>query len=214
MTVTTRSRFGTVALCAAVVLLAGCVGRHTMTDPSAPSTKWAGTSYYEEGALLFVSVDVRAARLAGPRDLLPLYFVIVKHKGSDFLELGRESFVLELPDGTREPLATYEQYEDNYLRERADARAVAEYLDTIAGRFPQPPYSWLSLDFFPQRASGIFPRDEIDLRARVLIHGYLYFPLPPDPPLDQRYRLLVTPLGSETTYVVDFPPFAEDERSG
>jgi hypothetical protein len=200
---------GCVALLA-LALLGGCASRQTMTTPGEPSPKWAGTSYYEEGELLFLSVDVRAARIGGPRNLLPLYFVAVKHRGSDFLELGRESFVLEFPDKTLVPLASYEEYENDYGRGRADARVVELYLDTINGRFPRPPYSWLPLDFFPLRASGTFPRDKVAIRARDLVHGFLYFPLPEDPPLDRRYTLLLSPLDSEVTYVLDFPPYKED----
>jgi hypothetical protein len=204
------------AICALVTLAVGgfgCGGRQVVTSPDDPSPKFAGTSYYEEGEVLFVSVDLRAARIGGPQNMLPLYAVIVKHIGNEQLYFGREGFVLELPDRSRIPLASYDEFNNDYGRSQADRRALGQYLDTINSKFPEPPYSWLELDFFPPRGSGIFPRETVDIRARQLVHGFLYFRLPEALPLGGRYKLLITPQQGDATYVVDFPPFENDKRS-
>jgi len=193
--------------------LTGCAGKEVITSPEAPSSKFTGTSYFESGREMFISVDVRAARLGKPRNMLPLYGVLVRLKGNDPIFFGRESFVLELPDRSRVPLVAYDEFADDYSRSQADRRALGSFLDSIRGKFPEPPYSWLSLDFFPRRGSSVFPREAVDLRAQQLTHGYLYFRLPDDPPLDGRYQLLITPQRSDTTYVINFSPFKEDRKS-
>lgn len=195
----------------ALLAATGCAER--MRDPTAPSPKFAGTSFYESGTDLFIGVDLRAAWIGGPRNMLPVYLVMMKQEGPGFLDFGRESFVLEFPDKSRTALATFEDWDKNYRRSRPDAQVTTTYLETINGRFPQPPYEWQRMDFFPLRGSGIFPREDFEIRARQLWHGYLYFPLPDEAPAGGRYKLLATPNNADVTYVVDFPPFGDDKES-
>jgi hypothetical protein len=197
---------------ATLAVVTGCSGKGLITSPEQPSPSFTGTSYYQSGKELFFGIDVRAARIGGPRTMLPLYLTIVRLEGDAPIYFGRESFVLELPDRSRVPLADYDEFSHDYDRSRADLRAVGTFIDALAGKFPEPPYSWLPLDFFPPRGSGTFPRETIDLRAQQLTHGFVYFRLPEEPPLDARYKLLVTPQRSETTFVIDFPPFRKDDK--
>ena len=46
-------------------------------------------------------------------------------------------------------------------------------------------------------------QDLVDLRAQQLTHGYLYFRLPDDPPVEGRYKLLITPQRGDVTYVIN-----------
>ncbi len=194
-----------------MLMTSGCVRQAQPRSPDDPSRKLTGTSYFESGKDVFIGVDVRAARVGGPENLLPVLVTVVKQ--SDVprrMDIGRESFVLQLPDNRRLPLATYGEYENDYRRGRVDRRLSVAYLESLTTRFPEPPFSWLPLDFFPLRASGTFPRESVDLRVNQLTQGYLYFAMPGDAPDEGRYNLLFTPQGSDTNYVVDFSPYQEE----
>lgn len=192
-------------LLATVAFLGGCAGRGEIQRPDAPSEKLTGSSYFQYGSELFLGVDVQAARIARPTDYLPLYLVVVNtQNGSKGIQVGRESLVVELPDGRRLPAAAYEEFEDEYTRGPRDVRMVETFVETLRTRFPAPPYSWQPLDFFPLRASGTFPRDSIEVLPQYLVQGYVYFRLPEKVDLTGRFKLLMTPERSDTTYVVEF----------
>lgn len=195
---------------AAGSLLAGCAARSEIDRSDAPASKLTGSSYFQYGSELFLGVDVQAARIGKPTDYLPLYVVMVNsRKGSEPFRVGRESFVVEFPDGSRHPAATYEEFEDEYGRGPRDVRMAETFVESLRTRFPSPPYSWQPLDFFPLRASGTFPRDSIDVHPQYLVQGYVYFRLPEEADLRGRFKLLLTPERSDTTYVVEFYPLSE-----
>ncbi len=204
-----RTSLPIVAIC--MLLASGCIRQAQPRNPDDPSRKLTGTSYFETGEDVFIGVDVRAARVGGPENLFPLLVTVVKQSGErERMDIGRESFVLQLPDNRRLPLATYREYEDDYQRGRVDQRLSDVYLESLTTRFPEPPFRWLPLDFFPLRASGTFPREAVDLRINQLTYGYLYFAMPGDAGLEGRYNLLFTPQESDTTYVVNFSPYGEE----
>ena len=165
-------------------------------------------SFFNEGKHLVIGVDVRAARLTGPSEFLPLQ-VLVENNGRRALRLLRESFVLERPDGTRLPVSTSEEIRRDYRRALADAHLGTVFIDTISGRFPEPPYHWQPLDFFPLRTESTVPRDAIDLRLADVTFGYIYFRQPNLAPraLKGTYKLFVTFGGSDATYIVDLIPY-------
>lgn len=201
-----------VAVLVAATLSASCGRAKLETTPGATSPKFAATSYYNEGSTVYLVADTRASRLAGPDEnrFLPL-FVAVENKTKDLWRVNRESFVLELPDRTSLPLATYEEFDRDYPRGRADLRAGEPFVRTLSMTFPQRmdngPFSWLPLDFFPIRGSGTFPRDEVQIIAAQLALGYVYFRLPPDAPTEGTFKLLFRPGGSDPTFIVDFEPY-------
>jgi len=199
-----------VLLLATISLSGGCAGRGEIDRPDAPSSKLTGSSYFQYGSELFLGVDVQAARIARPTDYLPLYLVVLNSRNdSGAIRVGRESLVVELPDGRRLPAASYEEFEDEYTRGPRDLRMVETFVETLRTRFPAPPYDWQPLDFFPLRASGTFPRDSIEVFPQYLVQGYVYFRLPAEVSLEGRHKLLLTPERSDTTYVVEFYPSAE-----
>lgn len=206
-------RAGLAAIAVALALAGSACATRAVRSPDAPTPSFTVTSYAEESARMFLGVDVRASRLTGPRSFLPVGIALV-HKGDEERErwtFGRESFVLELPDGRNLPLASYDEFTDAYDRGRADLRLGEAWLGNLAGRFPQPPFTWIPLEFFPPRGSGTFPRDRLNLRNQQVVQGFLYFPLPEDAPTAGRYKVLFTPVGQET-YVVDFEPFRVKEK--
>lgn len=206
---TDRRRVRPAVALIAVALLAvlSCASRSVAGTgsrrPPAPKS-----TFFNEGELLLIAVDARAARLAGPSEFLPLQ-VLVENRGQRTFRLERESFVLERPDGMRLPISTTQEFRRDYQRSLADAHLGTAFIDTIAGRFPEPPFHWQRIDFFPPRSESTAPRQEIDLRLGDVVFGYLYFRQPDlDPPgIHGVYKLLVKPGGGDTTYVVDLMPY-------
>lgn len=209
---TRRTSRSVVALLGLAALLAtsDCARRRLPRSPDEPSPTFTGTSYFQEGDDLFLAVDMRAAMLGGTKDgYLPLLVAVVNKTG-DFWELTRESFAVELPDGRLLPVASYEEWEDDYGRDRTDLRIGDAFLASLRSNYPEPPYSWIELEMFPPRASGAFPRDDLQIRKAQLAWGYLYFPVPEDLPAGgERWELLFRPDGARETYSVDFAPSRE-----
>jgi hypothetical protein len=196
------------------VALAGSCAQQKMQSslqPAGPSPKFAATSYINEGRVFRFLVEVRAARLLGPTEFLGL-MVAFENTTQQLWTINRESFVLELPDGTTLPLMSYAEYEKDYRRERSDLRATRPFFESMAGRYPQPPFMWIPLDFFPVKNSTTFPREDVQGRTGQLIHGFIYFRLPTLPEKAGRYKLLLKPREYEETFVVDFEPYQESKN--
>ena len=204
-----------VAVLAAALLLSACGRGKVETHPGSPaitSQKFSATSYSNEGKTVRLIADTRASRMVGPAEFLPM-FIAVENKTHDMWGVGRESFVLELPDRTSMPLSTYDEFDDEYTRARSDLRIGEPYVGTLVMVFPRPPYNWLPLDFFPIRGSGTFPRDEVQIRAGQLAFGYVYFRLPDDAPTQGIFKLLFNPRGPDQTFVLDFEPYKQDKSA-
>jgi hypothetical protein len=203
-----RIRLGAVALLAALPLACvtgksskRAVPRETVRKPNV-------TDYASEGKIWFIGVDSRASRMTGPAEMLPVNLVLVnKHAG--IMTLGRESFVLETPDGTSLPGVSYDQFKTEYRRDRQDLRIGEPYVERHRGRFHEPPFTWKELEFFPARNSGVVPRETNDMRTGDVVYGHVYFAAPsadfrfPE----GKYRLLFRPHRSDVTYVVELFPF-------
>ncbi len=184
----------------------GCARREVLRAPDIESTpRLSKLSYYEEGRELFLSVDVRAAKIGESPTFLPLQ-VVVLNKDLDRLTVTPESFILEGRDGRRVPLADYDDFEKNYRRDRVDRRLADEFQETLRSRFPEPPFRWIPLELYPERLSVASPRRRLDLRRGELAIGYIYFRLEGVAPFDDQghYKLLFKPAGVDDTYVLDF----------
>ena len=202
-----RAAHAIASIALVIVAAASCTTR-TSGEAHAPRTPTPPLASFSEGKALVIGVDVRAARLAGPSEFLPLQ-VIVADNGKRPLRLDRESFVLERPDGVRLPVCTVRELRHDYGRSLADAHLGSAFVETIAGRFPEPPFHWQPLDFFPLRTEATTPRDGIDLRFGDVAIGYIYFRQPDLAPraVHGAYKLLVKPGGDAATYVVDLIPY-------
>jgi hypothetical protein len=173
------------------------------------------SSFWNEGSQLALGVDVRTTRLAGPVEFLPLAFVLLD-KDQREITVSRESFILVRPDGVQLPAASVEEFWSDYPRPRADLRSARTFFETVFGRFPAPPYHWIEAEFFPERHSGVVPRQGFTLRLADGIFGFLYFRHPADrgPAPVGTYQLLLRPAGAERTFVLDFVPYAVPAQDG
>jgi hypothetical protein len=201
----------TISLIALLLLSAACAkGKsNRIGGPQKTVRKANVTEYMSEGKTWYIGASIRASRMAGPtRDLIPVNMVIV-NKDAGSQRISRESLVLETSDGRLLPVISYEQFEKEYRDDRADERAGSEWIDRHTGRFPEPPFEWMKLDFFPIRNTSVNPRDTIETRGRQLVHGYVYFGKPSDDyefP-EGKYKLLFTPSPGPNTIVVELFPF-------
>ena len=190
-----------------LALLAGGSCARRSAGVVSPVQKLNATAYFQDGTEVFLGVDVRSAQMVGPQKFLPL-LVAVHVKSTELVEVGREQFELELPEGTLLPLASYREFTDEYTRARQDNRVGEQFVESLAGYMPAPPYTYRSFDFYPLKTSSTIPRTSISLRQGEVGIGHLYFRLPevPQDSVDH-YKLLFRGPHSGRTYVVDFPPY-------
>ena len=166
------------------------------------------TSFFNEGSQLILGLDTRSSRITGPAEFLPVQVVVLNRQKAT-LGVDRESFSLVRPDGMQLPAASPQEWRRDYHRARADLRIGMPFLDNVFGRYPSPPFHWMSIDLFPEKVLGAIPRSGLDLRFSDGTFGYLYFRHPQEgkPAPAGVYKLLMRPRGSEETYVVDFIPY-------
>jgi len=169
------------------------------------------SSFFNAGKVLVLGLDVRTSRLAGRREFLPVQLVLLNRAATP-LTVARESFTLVRPDGVRLPIASPREFWEDYPRPKADVRTSRPFYESVFGRYPEPPFHWASLDFFPDRHSGIVPRDGMTLRLGDGAFGLIYFRHPTQGAAAPGglYRLLMRPAGAEDEYVVEFEPYAPD----
>jgi hypothetical protein len=203
-----RAKTGILLLASICMLGVACVRGKTTALPQEPTRKPGVVDYSTEGKLWFVGVSARVSRMSGPSDFLPLNLVLVD-KNAGTVTIGRESFVLETPDGVRLPVISYDYFKDDYRNDRSDRRIGEDYVERFTGRFPQPPFTWRELEFFPIRNSGIVPRDSIQTREGELLWGFVYFAKPSEDYVfpEGMYKLLFTPLPDGPTFVVELFPY-------
>jgi hypothetical protein len=194
----------------AIAIGAACVTgkRSELRTAQEPQRKPGVTDFSNEGKLWFIGVSVRAARLAGPQEMLPLNLVLV-NKTAGQATVSRESFSVETPDGTSLPVVTYREFEQDYRRDRSDLRAGEEYIQRFTQRFSAPPFTWRELEFFPLRNSATVARASLDTRSSELLHGYLYFRAPSDDYRfpEGKYKLLFQPRPADDIFVVEIFPY-------
>ena len=201
-------------LASSTLLLAGCGTKQPVEGTVNPeASKFSGTAYQNRGDLFDLIVDVRAARIGKSRDFVPLYVALRSKKNGD-LEVNREGLVLATPDGTRLPLVPTREFEADYTRQRIDIRASRDFLDTLNGRFPSPPFRHRPLEFYPLMGTGVVPRDEISLKKGEIASGLIYFRLPTPETLSEvgECSLLMSVAGSEETFVVDLNIYKKGEK--
>jgi hypothetical protein len=176
--------------------------------------KLTGTAYINQGDEVDLVVDVRAARIAGNAEFLPLQVAVLNRTKKD-LVVNRESFSLENPDSALIPLASVSEFEDNYPRHRVDLRVGRELIEHLRAKYPSPPFTKRPLEFYPIKESGVVPRNEISLRQGEMAIGYVYFRLPDEGFLtgNGTSKLLIQPLNWPEQYVIDIEAYKKDKES-
>lgn len=200
------------ALLAAVAFSPACQKKLETANP--PQKMFTGTAAINQGKKIHLIVDVQPSWVAGRQEYLPLGFVVLNRAHED-LVITREGILLETPTGTTLPLVEYREFETEYTRQRMDMRVIeGNLLPTLNGRYPTPPFQMRPLEFFPLRQSGIIPRDFISVRDAEFATGLIYFRVPDEAllPGAGASKLLVTPRGSDTQYVVSIDVYHEKKN--
>ena len=194
---------------ALVALTAGCVGAGRMTpsgtsSPSTISPTMLPLVYQEDGAVLFVAVDTRAAQYAQDGETIFPLGVALGNRSRRTLTLDRESFVLETAAVQRYPLTSVAEFNRDYRRSSNDLDLARPFLDALQVKFD--PQKFRARAFFPARggtgtATAV---DAFDLGTTEWSHLYLYFPVPPDGLHGHRFKLLVSVDGEPDPFLVSF----------
>ena len=192
----------------------GCARGLEPTPQGSRYRSFTGTAYSSNGDRFNLIVDVRASRIAARQEFLPLRVAFL-NKSESRVEIFRESFVLETSDGTRLPVVGYSEFEDNYARQSVDLRVGQDFLNALNGRYPDPPFRHRDLEFYPRRASGIVPRDEIELGQGEMAIGFIYFRLPHEEVLDDlgTCRMLFTFGDDNTQYVLELQAYRAKKKT-
>ena len=193
---TRRAALQTCAILVSALILGGCGRGLEPTLAGTKNGKFTGTAYISAGEDFTLIVDVQAARIAERQEFLPLHIAYLNKSDKRTL-VRRESFILETTDGSTLPVVGYREFTKSYPRHRVDLRVARNFIESLNGRYPSPPFRRRGLEFFPLRESGDVPRDEIELSPGDLGVGFIYFRLPDDGLLDDLggSRLLFTPTG-------------------
>ena len=192
------------------VFIAGCGSfRQAPSVQEDGPVSFAATSVINEGRRLHFIADVRSPRLRGPDNWVGIQVAIL-NVAQDDLTMSRESFILESEDSSQAfPVASFDEFKDEYTKQRVDARVGRDFRESVNGRYPQPPYTQRPLEFFPSRTSSVAPRSEITLRPGQIVLGWLYFSFPESNVFDEigNANLLLKPLGEEETYILELKLF-------
>jgi hypothetical protein len=190
-------------------LAPGCVGSGRVTPTGATSATATSPTmlplvYQEDGAVLFLGVDTRAAQYARDGETMFPLGVALGNRARRTLTLGRESFTLETQAGERLPLVSVAEFNRDYRRSSSDLDLARTFLDALQAKFD--PQKFRARAFFPARggtgtATAV---DAFDLGTTEWTHLYLYFPMPADGVHDRRLELLVTVDGEPDPFLVSF----------
>jgi hypothetical protein len=207
-------------------LTLACLGPARVA-PSASST--ASTSptmlplvYYEDGAVLFVGVDARAAQYAKDGETMFPVGIGLGNRARRMLDFDRESFILETAEGRRYPLVTVQEFNQGYKRSASDRELAGPFLEALQVKFD--PQHFRSRAFFPTRGTSSRDVDQrspgppgaaavalgpqtvasFELGPTDWTHMYLYFPIPEEGLHKERFKLLVSAKGEPDPFVVGF----------
>ena len=210
-----RRALATILAAPPLALHLSCAGRVAGGAEGTEGPRPGQTSFFNDGKELVLGVDVRASRIAGSLEFLPVQVVVLNRRKVE-LALARESFTLVRPDGVNLPVASPEEFWRDYHRVKADGHMGLPFLENVFGHYPSPPFHWASLDLFPEKFSGVIPRDGLSLRFGDGTFGFVYFrhPAGEGPAPAGVYKLLFRPHGSDQTYVLDFVPYDARKKGG
>ena len=196
------------ALVAAIGTVPGCLGKTQVssnpTSKSATSPTMLPLVYNEDGAVLFIGVDTRAAQYAKDGESMFPLGVALGNRSRRTLKLDRESFVLESSTGQRYPLVTVQEFNERYERSSHDRELAQPFLEALQVKFD--PAKFRTRAFFPARGTtGVATAvDSFELGTVEWTHMYMYFPMPADGLHRRTFRLLVSPEGEPDPLVVGF----------
>jgi hypothetical protein len=191
------------AVLAFIALAGSCATSMRPVGPQGEplSAKLRPNTFYEQGEVAFIAVDVQAASFHEEGDAFPL-LVGISNLGGGSLTVNRESFRLEDAQGNEYAPISVNEYNEEYVRSGPDETLAESFLEAVSGRYSNFGYRWMR--FFPVRGSGRTAIDTMEIGRRMWTAGYLYFPVPDGGLEDQSLRLLTEFEEQPQTFVVRF----------
>lgn len=185
-------RRASLALTALGLLMAvpSCMGHKepSTLDTSGLDEKLSTFVFMEEGKLVSLIVDARAARIHEKSLYFPLEICVANRGLTTDLLLTRESFILIDQDGNRYHVASPRDLIESYQYLDID-RQQAELEGIVYSRFVN--FTRYAATFSPTRLPG--PGGVVQDRASIPKWGYMidfiYFPVPRSGLLDRRFEL-------------------------
>ena len=162
-------------------------------------------SYIEDGGLVILIVDIKAARLRDGAGYMPIE-IAVANQGLKNLTLTRESFTLIDADQTRYPVASPRELINSYRFLDFDRNSLAELEGIVVDKFAT--YTRYRSRFTPTRMrrgnQSNLVRDVVVLPKFGYLVDMLYFPLPTNGIRHQRFELFLQSPDLEDPVFVKF----------
>ncbi|MDQ7005713.1 MAG: hypothetical protein Q9Q40_00620 [Acidobacteriota bacterium] len=185
-----------------LILLGACASTGSHRPDSHLSAKLTPFTYYDEGDLLFIGVDTRAAQYISDESIFPLGIALV-NKTLKSMTIDRESFVLEDDNGKRYPLVSHKEYRASYRRSKTDEQLADNFIEAMRGRFAT--FSYRELRMFPATSRrSTTSTSAVEVRRRQMVVGYVYFPVPENGLHKRDLKLLFKVEEQPETFVVRF----------
>jgi len=175
---------------AVILLVLGVVGcsEHRSKPPrevGGLDDKLSTFAWKEDGNLIALIVDTRAARYVEEADYMPLE-ITVANRGLKELVLTRESFTLVDETGQKYPVVGPQELLENYDFLDRDRQTLAELFGIVDQKFST--FTLYPSKLSPSRTGGVV-RDQVTLPKFGYMVDFIYFPKPATGVKDHKFEL-------------------------
>jgi hypothetical protein len=175
----------------ALLLAAACASKQPPREVGGLDRKLSTFSFIEDGNLVALIVDTRAARYSEEADYMPLEIAIA-NRGLKDLDLTRESFTLVDETGQKYPVVGPSELLENYEFLDRDRTTLAELEGIVDQKFST--FTRYPSRFSPSRtmmAGSNLVRDTVELPKFGYMVDFIYFPKPATGIKDHKFELQV-----------------------
>ena len=185
-----KHTFALAVLPVAALLLAlgilGCSKQHKAPrEVGGLDEKLSTFAWKEDGNLIALIVDTRAARYVEEANYMPLE-ISVANRGLKELVLTRESFTLVDETGQKYPVVGPQELLENYDFLDRDRQTLAELFGIVDQKFST--FTLYPSKLSPSRTGGVV-RDQVTLPKFGYMVDFIYFPKPATGVKDHKFEL-------------------------
>jgi len=185
-----KHTFAVAVLPVAAILLAlgilGCSKQHKAPrEVGGLDEKLSTFAWKEDGNLIALIVDTRAARYVEEANYMPLE-ISVANRGLKELVLTRESFTLVDETGQKYPVVGPQELLENYDFLDRDRQTLAELFGIVDQKFST--FTLYPSKLSPSRTGGVV-RDQVTLPKFGYMVDFIYFPKPATGVKDHKFEL-------------------------
>ena len=185
-----KHTFAVAVLPVTAILLAlgilGCSKQHKAPrEVGGLDEKLSTFAWKEDGNLIALIVDTRAARYVEEANYMPLE-ISVANRGLKELVLTRESFTLVDETGQKYPVVGPQELLENYDFLDRDRQTLAELFGIVDQKFST--FTLYPSKLSPSRTGGVV-RDQVTLPKFGYMVDFIYFPKPATGVKDHKFEL-------------------------